>query len=118
MPVEETKSTIVPFVLSLLFFTFCYLLRKIIRLQFFFFYLFVYLFFAAVMQSEGFQHLEESCPSLLCEMLKTFASGDENSSLLSGRKRSGSSIYGLDLGADGAAAESVNPNARRVRRRF
>ncbi|KAG8645027.1 BTB/POZ and MATH domain-containing protein 3 [Manihot esculenta] len=72
----------------------------------------------AVMQSEGFQHLEESCPSLLCEMLKTFASGDENSSLLSGRKRSGSSIYGLDLGADGAAAESVNPNARRVRRRF
>lgn len=70
------------------------------------------------MQSEGFQHLEESCPSLLCEMLKTFASGDENSSLLSGRKRSGSSIYGLDLGADGAAAESVNPNARRVRRRF
>ncbi|KAJ9160166.1 hypothetical protein P3X46_025592 [Hevea brasiliensis] len=73
----------------------------------------------AVMQSEGFRHLEESCPSLLCEMLKTFASGDENSSLLSSRKRSGSSIYGLDLGAaDGAAAESVNPNARRVRRRF
>ncbi|KAJ9175761.1 hypothetical protein P3X46_014282 [Hevea brasiliensis] len=72
----------------------------------------------AVMQSEGFQHLEESCPSLLCDMLKTFALGDEDSSLLSGRKRSGSSIYGLDLVADGAAAESVNPNARRVRRRF
>lgn len=72
----------------------------------------------AVMQSEGFRHLEESCPSLLCEMLKTFALGDENSSQLSGRKRSGSSIYGLDLAADGAAAESVNPNARRLRRRY
>ncbi|XP_002524218.2 BTB/POZ and MATH domain-containing protein 3 [Ricinus communis] len=72
----------------------------------------------AVMQSEGFRHLEESCPSLLCEMLKTFASGDENSSLLSSRKRSGSSIYGLDIAADGAAAESANPMGRRVRRRF
>ncbi|XP_065870866.1 BTB/POZ and MATH domain-containing protein 3 [Euphorbia lathyris] len=71
-----------------------------------------------VMQSEGFRHLEESCPSLLCEMLKTFASGDDNSSLVSSRKRSGSSIYGLDLTGDGGAAESVNPNARRLRRRF
>lgn len=77
-----------------------------------------FLCFAAVMQSEGFQHLEESCPSLLCEMLKTFALVDEESSMLSGRKRSGSSIYGLDLAADGAAAESMNPNARRVRRRY
>ncbi|WCJ19671.1 BTB/POZ and MATH domain-containing protein 3 [Euphorbia peplus] len=71
-----------------------------------------------VMQSEGFRHLEESCPSLLCEMLKTFASGDENSSLVSSRKRSNSSIYGLDIAADGGAAESVNPNARRLRRRY
>ncbi|GAV70321.1 BTB domain-containing protein/MATH domain-containing protein [Cephalotus follicularis] len=71
----------------------------------------------AVMQSEGFKHLEESCPSLLSELLKTFASGDENSNLLSSRKRSGSSVYGLDL-ADGAAAESVNPNGRRIRRRY
>ena len=63
--------------------------------------------------------MEESCPSLLCEMLKTLASGDESSGPQLSRKRSGSSIYGLDLAADGgAAAESVNPNGRRVRRRF
>jgi len=61
--------------------------------------------------------LEESCPSMLCELLKTLASGDENSSLLSGRKRSGSSLLGVDL-ADGAPAESANPNGRRLRRRF
>uniref|UniRef100_A0A2P2LCH2 Uncharacterized protein MANES_10G026000 n=1 Tax=Rhizophora mucronata TaxID=61149 RepID=A0A2P2LCH2_RHIMU len=72
----------------------------------------------AVMQSEGFHHLEQCCPSLLCEMLKTFASGDETSSLQSSRKRSGSSIYGLDLVTDGAGAESANPQNRRVRRRF
>ncbi|XP_048326019.1 BTB/POZ and MATH domain-containing protein 3 isoform X1 [Ziziphus jujuba] len=74
----------------------------------------------AVMQSEGFRHLEESCPSMLSELLKTFASVDENSILLSSRKRSSSSVYGLDLPADGGgtAAESVNPNGRRVRRRF
>ncbi|KAJ6690242.1 hypothetical protein OIU85_006511 [Salix viminalis] len=71
----------------------------------------------AVMQSEGFRHLEESCPSMLCELLKTLASGDENSRLLSGRKRSGSSLLGVDL-ADGAPAESSNPNGRRLRRRF
>ncbi|XP_059666310.1 BTB/POZ and MATH domain-containing protein 3 isoform X1 [Cornus florida] len=70
-----------------------------------------------VMQSEGFRYLEESCPSLLSELLETIASADENSSLLLTRKRSGSSIFGLDL-ADGAAAESVNPNVRRVRRRL
>ncbi|KAJ6429189.1 hypothetical protein OIU84_020760 [Salix udensis] len=70
----------------------------------------------AVMQSEGFRHLEESCPSMLCELLKTLASGDENSRLLSGRKRSGSSLLGVDL-ADGAPAESSNPNGRRLRRR-
>ncbi|CAN1746834.1 BTB/POZ and MATH domain-containing protein 3 [Linum perenne] len=74
----------------------------------------------AVMQSEGFRHLEESCPSLLCELLKTFALTDENS----GRKRGLSSIYGLDIAAvgeadaEGAVAESANPNLRRVRRRY
>ncbi|GAY59098.1 hypothetical protein CUMW_191980, partial [Citrus unshiu] len=66
--------------------------------------------------SEGFKHLEESCPSLLSELLKTLASGDDTSSLSSNRKRSGSSIYALDLAGDGAAAESANPNGRRVRR--
>ncbi|XVF75280.1 hypothetical protein PTKIN_Ptkin13bG0174700 [Pterospermum kingtungense] len=71
----------------------------------------------AVMQSEGFKHLEECCPSLLSELLKTFASGEESSSLLSSRKRSGSSVYGIDLAAEGTLAESGNPNGRRVRRR-
>ncbi|XWS56617.1 hypothetical protein CRYUN_Cryun09bG0101700 [Craigia yunnanensis] len=70
----------------------------------------------AVMQSEGFKHLEECCPSLLSELLKTFASGKESSSLLSSRKRSGSSVYGIDLAAEGHVAESINPNGRRVRR--
>ncbi|KAG4377094.1 hypothetical protein GLYMA_18G034700v4 [Glycine max] len=70
----------------------------------------------AVMQSEAFVHLKESCPSMLLELLETFASVDDNSGQTLSRKRSGSSIYGQDL-ADGAAAESVNPNGRRVRRR-
>lgn len=72
---------------------------------------------AVVMQSEGFTHLEESCPSLLSELLETVASADEKSNLISGKKRSGSSILGLDLAAD-CVAESVNPNVRRLRRRL
>ncbi|KAK2441983.1 BTB/POZ and MATH domain-containing protein [Trifolium repens] len=71
---------------------------------------------AAVMQSQAFLHLKESCPSMLLELLETFASVDDNSSQTLSRKRSGSSIYGQDL-ADGGAAESINPNGRRVRRR-
>ncbi|PON37356.1 Voltage dependent potassium channel [Parasponia andersonii] len=73
----------------------------------------------AVMQSEGFKHLEESCPSILLELLKTFASVDEASTMLLGRKRS-ASVIGLDLPVDGigGAAESTNPNGRRLRRRF
>lgn len=70
-----------------------------------------------VMQSEGFRHLEQSCPSLLSELLETVASVDEKSNLVSGKKRSGSSIFGLDLAAADGVAESVNPNARRQRRR-
>lgn len=73
--------------------------------------------FAVVMQSDGFRHLEESCPSLLSELLETVASVDDKPSLMSSKKRSGSSIFGLDLAADGGAAESVNPNVRRIRRR-
>ncbi|KAF5467349.1 hypothetical protein F2P56_017179 [Juglans regia] len=72
----------------------------------------------AVMKSEAFRHLEGSCPSLLSELLATFASMDENSNSLSGRKRSGSSTFGQDLAADGAEAESANPNGRRMRRRL
>ncbi|CAA3002781.1 BTB/POZ and MATH domain-containing protein 3-like isoform X1 [Olea europaea var. sylvestris] len=67
----------------------------------------------AVMQSEGFRHLEESCPSLLSELLETVASVDEKSN----KKRSGSSIFGVDLAGDAGAIESLNPDARRVRRR-
>ncbi|TYH51770.1 hypothetical protein ES332_D10G301400v1 [Gossypium tomentosum] len=71
----------------------------------------------AVMQSEGFRHLEESCPSLLSELLKAFASVEECASMLSSKKRSGSSVYGIDLAAEVHVAEPVNPNDRRVRRR-
>lgn len=68
------------------------------------------------MQSEAFVHLKESCPSMLLELLETFASVDDNTGQTLSRKRSGSSIYGQDL-ADGGAAESANPNSRRLRRR-
>ncbi|KAL6509520.1 BTB/POZ and MATH domain-containing protein 3 [Orobanche gracilis] len=71
----------------------------------------------AVMRSEGFRHLEKSCPSLLSELLETVASVDDNSNIVSGKKRSGSSIFGLELALDGEA-QSVNPNGRRLRRRF
>ncbi|XP_019419933.1 PREDICTED: BTB/POZ and MATH domain-containing protein 3-like isoform X2 [Lupinus angustifolius] len=69
-----------------------------------------------VMQSEAFMHLKESCPSMLLELLETFASADDNSSQPFSRKRSSSSVNGQDL-ADGAVTESVNPNGRRLRRR-
>lgn len=73
---------------------------------------------SVVMQKEGFKHLEQSCPSLLSELLETLASVDEKPSLMSSKKRSSSSIFGLDLAADGVAADSVNPTGRRVRRRM
>ncbi|KAL0289177.1 UNVERIFIED_CONTAM: BTB/POZ and MATH domain-containing protein 3 [Sesamum angustifolium] len=71
-----------------------------------------------VMQSVGFRHLEQSCPSLLSELLETVASVDEKSNLVSGKRRNGSSIFGLDLAADGGVAEPGNPNGRRLRRRI
>lgn len=72
-----------------------------------------------VMQKDGFKHLEESCPLLLSELLETVASVDEKPSLTSSKKRSSSSsIFGLDLAADGTAADSVNLTVRRVRRRM
>ncbi|XP_057747840.1 BTB/POZ and MATH domain-containing protein 3 [Arachis stenosperma] len=69
-----------------------------------------------VMLSEAFEHLKEGYPKMLSELLKTFASLDDNSSQPSSRKRSGSRIHRQDL-VDGAAAESVNPNGRSLRRR-
>lgn len=70
------------------------------------------------MQSEGFKSLEESCPSLLSELLETVAGVDENSSLQLNRKRCSNSILGQDQAADGAVAESANANVKRMRRRF
>ncbi|XP_047979694.1 BTB/POZ and MATH domain-containing protein 3-like isoform X1 [Salvia hispanica] len=70
-----------------------------------------------VMKSEGFEHLEQSCPSLLSELLETVALADEKPNLVSGKKRSSSSIFALDLAAADGVAESVNPNGRRVQRR-
>lgn len=73
-----------------------------------------------VMRSEGFRYLEKSFPLLLSQLLEAVAAAvDESSSLLLNRKRSTtSSICGLDLAAEGAAAESANPAVRRMRRRF
>nr|GMD02037.1 BTB/POZ and MATH domain-containing protein 3-like isoform X1 [Ipomoea batatas] len=70
-----------------------------------------------VMQSEGFKHLEESCSSLLSELLETVASVDEKAVLISSKKRNSSSIFGIDLIANGDAAESVVRNFRHLRRR-
>lgn len=79
---------------------------------------FLIIIFSAVMHSEGFRYMEESCPSLLSELLQTVASVDDGGLPLS-KKRSSSSVVGLDLGADrGNPAESVNPNGRRLRRRL
>ncbi|KAJ9553428.1 hypothetical protein OSB04_017473 [Centaurea solstitialis] len=72
----------------------------------------------AVMQTEGFKYVEETCPSLISELLETVASvavEERSSGEGSSRKRSGSSVMGLDLAA---AAESADPNLRRVRRRL
>ncbi|PKI72334.1 hypothetical protein CRG98_007204, partial [Punica granatum] len=70
-----------------------------------------------VMQTEGYKHLEESCPSLLSDVLRTYASGDENSGPVSGKKRSASSIFGQDPDHDRNPTESVNLDGRRQRRR-
>ncbi|XP_057523728.1 BTB/POZ and MATH domain-containing protein 3 [Amaranthus tricolor] len=73
----------------------------------------------AVMHSEAFRHLEESCPSLLSELLVTVASKDEGSGPPLNKKRSSSSVLGLNLAADGGIpSESVNHTDRRLRRRL
>ncbi|CAH9103915.1 unnamed protein product [Cuscuta epithymum] len=66
-----------------------------------------------VMQSEGFKHMEESCPSLLSELLEAVSTIDEKASLLSSKKRSSnSSIFGVDLLLlpDGAGGGGAPPN--------
>lgn len=76
----------------------------------------------AVMQTEGFKYVEETCPLLLSELLETVASAAVDERSGEGgltRKRSGSSIIGLDLAAAAAVHMVVDddPNVRRVRRR-
>ncbi|CAA7029000.1 unnamed protein product [Microthlaspi erraticum] len=63
----------------------------------------------AVMKSEGFKHLKQSCPSLMSELLNTVAAADKSSaSGQSNKKRSVSSVLGCD---------TSNANVRQVRRR-
>ncbi|XAR66243.1 hypothetical protein NMG60_11012402 [Bertholletia excelsa] len=71
-----------------------------------------------VMQSEGFKSLKESCPALLVELLETVAAADKNSLLQLNVKRSSSSVFGLDLAADGAISGPTNPTVRRMKRRL
>ncbi|CAN7137971.1 unnamed protein product [Brassica rapa subsp. narinosa] len=64
----------------------------------------------AVMKSEGFKHLNQSCPSVLPELLNTVAAADKSSTSSSGqssKKRSVSSVLGCD---------TSTTNARQVRR--
>ncbi|KAJ0259507.1 BTB/POZ and MATH domain-containing protein 3 [Hirschfeldia incana] len=63
----------------------------------------------AVMRSEGFKHLNQSCPSVLPELLNTVAAADKSStsSGQSSKKRSVSSVLGCD---------TSTTNARQVRR--
>lgn len=79
-----------------------------------------------VMKSEGYKYLEESCSSLLAELLETVASSDEKSGQQTGRKTKSSSTMGV-IGFDlmhappdraTAPADTANPNVRRARRRM
>lgn len=63
------------------------------------------------MQSDGFGSLEETCPSLLSDLLETVAVVDEDTSLMN-RKRSSSSNIGLDI------EDGLDSNLRRMRRRL
>uniref|UniRef100_A0A1D1ZEC2 BTB/POZ and MATH domain-containing protein 3 n=1 Tax=Anthurium amnicola TaxID=1678845 RepID=A0A1D1ZEC2_9ARAE len=65
----------------------------------------------AMLQTEGFCYLEETCPSLMSDLLETIVVVDEDPSQLS-RKRGGSSVIGLDI-TDGA-----DSSGRRMRRRL
>ncbi|XP_077238922.1 BTB/POZ/MATH-domains containing protein isoform X2 [Tasmannia lanceolata] len=64
----------------------------------------------AVMQSEGFGHLEETCPALLSELLETITVFDDDTGLVN-RKRSRSSNMGLNL------VDGLDTNGRQIRRR-
>ncbi|CAF1869469.1 unnamed protein product [Brassica napus] len=63
----------------------------------------------ALMKSEGFKHLNQSCPSVLPELLNTVAAADKSStsSGQSSKRRSVSSVLGCD---------TSTTNARKLRR--
>ncbi|KAF5201607.1 BTB/POZ and MATH domain-containing protein [Thalictrum thalictroides] len=63
-----------------------------------------------MMKSEGYKYLEESCPSLLSELLETIAVGDEDSSQQTSKKRTSSSNIGLNI-------DQIDHSGRRLRRR-
>ncbi|KAK1299531.1 BTB/POZ and MATH domain-containing protein 3 [Acorus calamus] len=65
----------------------------------------------AVMKSEGYHHLEETCPALLSDMLEAVAVVDEDPNLVC-KKRTSSSNIGMNIVADG-----IDLNGRRMRRR-
>ncbi|XP_062190698.1 BTB/POZ and MATH domain-containing protein 3-like [Phragmites australis] len=64
----------------------------------------------AVMDTEGFNYLEETCPSLLSDLLATVAVVDDDPSSVN-RKR------GVDGNEDANPVESVEAGERRTRRR-
>lgn len=69
------------------------------------------MFFAAVIQSDGYEHLRESCPSLQCEILKVVAGVEDDAEVeipVVVNKKSIVEAAGLD-GSDA--------NGRRVRPR-
>ncbi|KAI4384495.1 hypothetical protein MLD38_002644 [Melastoma candidum] len=67
-----------------------------------------------VMQSDGYKNLENSCPSLLSELLNTFALVNEKFANVSIKKKRSSGADESDRGT----GESVNSEGRRVRRRY
>ncbi|XP_047316184.1 BTB/POZ and MATH domain-containing protein 3 [Impatiens glandulifera] len=69
-----------------------------------------------VMKSVGFRHLEESCPSLLSELLETVAIAVDETSSLRAKRSASSSVYGMDLTQQEVA--SGGDNQRRLRRRL
>ncbi|KAK1271806.1 BTB/POZ and MATH domain-containing protein 3 [Acorus gramineus] len=66
---------------------------------------------SSVMKSEGYHHLEETCPALLSDMLEAVAVVDEDPNLVC-KKRTSSSNIGMNIAADG-----IDLNGRRMRRR-
>ncbi|KAI3865101.1 hypothetical protein MKW92_007723 [Papaver armeniacum] len=69
----------------------------------------------AVMQTEGFAYLEESCPSLLSELLETIAVVDDESRQPSKKRHPNSSNISPNIVPDEVPVDAI---ARRTRRRL